>query len=58
MFSSAAYFLKNNIFDFWLLWVFIASCGFPLVVASRGYSLVAVYRLLIVVVSLVVEHRF
>ena len=32
--------------------------GFSLVVASRGYSLVAVHRLLIVVASLVVEHKF
>ena len=55
MFSSAAYFLKNIAFNFWLLWVFIASCGFSLVAASRGYSPVAVYRLLIAVV---VEHRF
>ena len=31
--------------------------GFTLVAASRGYSLVAVCRLLIVVVSLVAEHR-
>ena len=23
---------------FWLRWVFIAACGLPLVVASRGYS--------------------
>ena len=30
--------------------------GFFLVVASRGYSLVTVHRLLIVVVSLVAEH--
>ena len=32
--------------------------GFSLVVASRGYSLVAVHRLLIVVASRVVEHKF
>ena len=31
--------------------------GFSLVVASGGYSLVAVLWLLIVVVSLVAEHR-
>ena len=23
---------------FWLRWVFVAACGFPLVVASGGYS--------------------
>ena len=31
--------------------------GFFLVAASRGYSLVAVHRLLIAVASLVAEHR-
>ena len=31
--------------------------GFSLVAVSEGYFLVAVYRLLISVVSLVVEHR-
>ena len=41
---------------FWLHWVFMAACGLSLVVASRGYSLVAVCRLLIAVASLVAEH--
>ena len=45
--------------------VFVAACrlslaavsgGCSLVVENRGYSLAAVYRLLIVVVSLVAEH--
>ena len=31
--------------------------GFSLVVASRGYSLVTVYGLLLAVASLVAEHR-
>ena len=31
--------------------------GFSLVVESRGYSLVAVHRLLIAMTSLVAEHR-
>ena len=31
--------------------------GFSLVVASRGYSLVTAYRLLLAVASLVAEHR-
>ena len=39
---------------FWLCWVFIA--GFSLVVASRGYSLTAVHKLLIAFASLVAEH--
>ena len=42
---------------FWLCWVFIAVCGFSLVVPSGGYSLAAVEpSLLVVVTSLVAEH--
>ena len=41
---------------FRLCWVFIAACRLSLVEASRGYSLVAVFELLIVVASLVAEH--
>ena len=37
----------------WLHWVFAAVCGLSLVAVSGGYSLVLVYRLLIVVASLV-----
>jgi len=40
---------------FWLLWVFVAVRGLSLVAMSRGYSLVAVRRLLITLASLVVE---
>ena len=40
----------------WLCWVFIAAWVFSLVAASRGYSLVAVSRLLIVVASIIAEH--
>ena len=39
-----------------LCWVFIAALRLSLVVASRGYSLVAVLGLLIAAVSLVAEH--
>ena len=46
-----------NIKIAFLLWVFAAVHGLSLVVASRGYSLVAVCRPLISVVSLVAEHR-
>ena len=35
----------------WLCWVFIAACGLSLEAVSRGYSLVAVHRLLTVVAS-------
>ena len=42
---------------FWLCWVFVVACaGLSLVVASGGYSLVAVLRLPIVVASLVAKH--
>ena len=37
-------------------WVFVSVCGLSLVVVTGGYSLAAVHRLLIVVVSLVAEH--
>jgi len=40
----------------WLRWVFVPSHGLSLVMASRGYSLIAVCRLLIAVASLVAEH--
>ena len=43
-------------FIFWLCWVFSAACRLSLAVESRGYSVVVMPRLLIVVVS-VVEHR-
>ena len=49
--------------DFIIYLLFLTVLGlccctdFPLVVASRGYSLVAVHGLLIVVASLVAEHR-
>ena len=43
---------------FWLCWVFIAACGLSLVAASRGYSLVAVWGLLIAMASFVEAPRF
>ena len=42
-------------FCFWLHWVFIALCGLSLVAERRGYSLVLLHGLLIVVASLVAE---
>ena len=36
--------------------VYVAVCGLPLVVVSKGYSLVMVCRLLILVAPLVTEH--
>ena len=53
---------------YWLSWslficllvvlAFIGLCtGFPLVVASKDYSLVAVHRLLTALASLGAEHR-
>ena len=50
------YFLLYIYIYLWLRWVFVPSHGLSLVVASRGYSLVAVCRLLIAVASLVAEH--
>ena len=41
----------------WPRWVFVAVYGLLLVAVSRGYSVVAVCRLLIAVASLAVEHR-
>ena len=41
---------------FWLCWVFIAARVFSLVVASGGYSLVAMRELLIAMTS-IVQHR-
>ena len=45
------------LFIFWLCWVFVAVRGLSLVVASGGYSFIAVCGLLIAVASLVAEHR-
>ena len=41
---------------FWLCWVFVAVRGLSLVAASRDHALVAAYKLLIAVSSLVVEQ--
>ena len=55
-FSFCILFL-SFLFDFWLYWVFNAMYRFSLVMASRGYFLVSVCRLLIAVVaSLVAKH--
>ena len=50
VYVSALSFFFNlfNLFYFWLRWVFVAACGL---------FLVAVHRLLIVVASLIAEHR-
>ena len=39
--------VQRHFVYFWLCWVFFAACGLSLAVASRGYFLVAVGRLLI-----------
>ena len=53
------HFLKNIYLFvyFWLCWVFVAASGLSLVVERRGYSLVAVLRLLITVASLAAEQQ-
>ena len=56
LFSSFS--MKKYFFFFFLLEIFVAGSGqIALAVASRGYSLAVVCRLLIVVASLVMEHR-
>ena len=45
LFNTGAFFFSS-----WLCWVFVAACGLSLVVASGGYSLVAVRGPLTVVV--------
>ena len=45
----------NNIYLFWLCWVFIVAQGFSLVVATGGYFLAVVCGFLITVASLVVD---
>ena len=49
-------FLGKDLFIYlWLCWVFTAARVLSLVVASRGFSLLAALRLLTAVASLVVE---
>ena len=48
-------FLKK-LFIFGCAGFFVAACGLSLVIASRGYSLVAMHGLLIAVASLLAEH--
>ena len=50
-------FLNNFIYLFLAVLDVRCYTGFSVVVESRGYSLVAVLGLLIVVASLVTEHR-
>ena len=49
-----SYFFLNNLFR--LHWVSVAVCGLSLVAVSKGYSRVAVHRILTEVVSLVEQH--
>ena len=42
---------------FWLHWVFVATCRLSLAAASGGLLFIAVHLLLVVVTSLVAEHR-
>ena len=54
---SNLFFFPNTFIYFWLHWIFVAARGYFLVAASRIYSLVMVHALLVVGVSLVMEHR-
>ena len=49
-------FLKKLFICFWLCWVFVALLGLSLVSTSKSFFFV-VHQLLIVVASLIVEHR-
>ena len=56
--SSIYHFLKINLFIYlWLCWVFVAAHGLFSSCGERGLLFVVVHGLLIVVASLVVEHR-
>ena len=49
---TAFFILSLSLFlNFWLCWIFAAVHGLSLVAESRGYSLVAVHRLLTAVTS-------
>ena len=43
---------------FWLLWLFVAACELSLDAGSGGHYPVVMHGLLILVTSVVVEHRF
>ena len=51
------HFLNSLVYLFLAVLGFRCCVGFSLIVASGGYSLVVVLRLLIAMVSLVGEHR-
>ena len=50
------FFKKDLFIYFWLRWVFIGTGRLSLILASGGYSLLAVCGLLVEVASLVAEH--
>ena len=55
--SRYRHFLKKKIhIYFWLQWVFVATRRLSVVMVNKGYSVVAVQRLLIVVASFIVDH--
>ena len=59
--AAVSFFLINasylfNLFISWLCWVFVATHGFSLAVASGGSFLAAVRGLLTAAASLVAEH--
>jgi hypothetical protein len=57
--SEAFKFLKLYLYIYILAVLGLYCCvGFSVVAANGGYSPVAVHRLLFIVASLVVEHRF
>ena len=54
--SKSVLLFLNKFIYLWLCWVFTAAHELSLVAMSKGYSLVAVLRLLTEVASLIVEH--
>ena len=54
--EGVKWFFKKLII-FWLCWAFVAAGRLSLVVSSRGYALVSVWGLLIVVASPVAEPK-
>ena len=57
MFSLCLFIYILLFFFFWLHWIFVAVCGLFFSCEEQGLLFAAVHRLLIVVASLVAEHR-
>ena len=56
--QGCRYLLKNSLFEFWLLWVFVAAHRLSLVAASRGYCLLQSVGFSSLCVASLAEHGF